>query len=179
MHLIFYFLISCLSLILIIIIIYLIYKLERKPRANQKINNLFKEIVDEYKSANVKFTKIKDKCYDYYLETLTSIYYIKIIYNYECYEISLNSRYLWQYKKDVNDEKIRFIPDVIDFVNFNPTDEKKAVYKMCLIYPNSRSLLIYLNESELAFVRPEQQIYGIHFITYERLNSNHSYIEGR
>ncbi len=170
-----------LCLVFVVIISYLGYAFKRVKTAHYKIESLFTQILNEHKSPANKFQKNKDKnnCYDYYLETLTTIYYVKVLYNYNCYEISINSRYLWQYKTEAQDEKIRFWPNVVDFVNFNPHDEKKSVVKLCLIYPNSRSLLVYLNESEIAFVRPEQVLYGINFITYERLNSNHNYIEGR
>ena len=174
-----YFIIVLIGLILFFLVIYVVMRFLRYYGSKKKVETLFKNILEEHKTTNNIFKKAKNKPYDYYIETLTSIYYVKVIYNYNCYETSINSAYLWQYKVDINDDKIRFWPNVVDFVNLNCHNDKKQVYKLCLIYPNTRSLLYYLNESELAFVRTEEAVYGINFITYERLVNEHNFIEGR
>lgn len=164
-------------LVIAIIAIYLGVHFKRKSNAINNIEGLLQEILDEHKSQANKFIKSKkNECYDYYLETLTDIYYIKVLYNFNNYEISINSRYKWQYKTDITDEKLRFVEGITEFVNFHSKELKKKVTKLCLIYPNSSSLLYYINESDIAFVRPEEALYGINFITYERLNSNHNLI---
>lgn len=162
--------------IFLLFLVYVIYRFYRYKIAKIKIEELLTAILNEHKNPNNRLIKEKKKIYDYYLETLTTNYYIKVIYNYNNYEISINSRYSWQYKKDINDDKIRFIDGVVDFVNFKPFDKKKETVKLCLIYPNSRSLLYYINEPDISFIRPEEFLYGIKFITYERLNNNHNYI---
>ncbi len=164
------------SVLILILLAYIIFYTRRKIIAKNRIENLFETILNEHKNQVNKLIKSNNKCYDYYLETLTNIYYIKVIYNFSNYEISINSEFSWQYIKDANDTKIHFIEDIFDFVTFKASDPKKTVTKLCLIYPNSRSLLYYINESDIAFVRPEEALYGINFITYERLNSNHNYI---
>ncbi len=168
--------ISVISAIVLVLIIYAVIKATMKKKAKLKVCNLLEEIANEYKTSSGKLIKEKNKPYDYYLETVSNIYYIKVIYNYSCYEISINSKYKWQYRKDIYDEKIRFIEGITDFVNMKFQSQKKEVKKICLIYPNSRSLLYYINESDIAFVNAEEPLYGINFVTYEQLLANHDYI---
>ena len=53
----------------------------------------------------------------------------------------------------------------------------KGIKKIYIIYPNSRSLLKYVNECEMEFVTPETDIYGTQVITYLALNEDLSLIK--
>ena len=57
-------------------------------------------------------------------------------------------------------------------------DEKKEKkkymknIKMYIVYPNARSLLMYINECEMKFVNPNTDVYGTNVVTYQELEKN-------
>ena len=59
----------------------------------------------------------------------------------------------------------------------NPDEEKKEKkfkknIKMYIIYPNARSLLMYINECEMKFVNPKTDVYGTRVVTFVDFSKN-------
>ena len=50
-------------------------------------------------------------------------------------------------------------------------DDKDTV-KLYIIYPNAKTLLIYVNECEMEFVSPKTDVYGTRIVTFVNLLQN-------
>ena len=81
------------SVLILILLAYIIFYTRRKIIAKNRIENLFETILNEHKNQVNKLIKSNNKCYDYYLETLTNIYYIKVIYNFSNLSVYLKNLY--------------------------------------------------------------------------------------
>lgn len=114
----------------------------------------------------------KKDCYDYKLTRNDTIYLIKIIYNYSKLEISVNNKNHWELNDKVvaskkSGTKLEGIYDLINKQDFSFELPMKKVY---LIYPSSKVLLKAVNESELNFIQPNTDCYGVHLIKYDEIN---------
>lgn len=168
------------------------------------VDNLLNKIV----SANegYELNKSAEAEYDYQLKTNKTVYYFKVIPNFDSEEITINNSVKWQLRKSFNDETMRFVPDVEGFMRYeipsdleiNDAPKKKAKkeeemtfsdleldiegkkeekqymknIKMYIVYPNARSLLMYINECEMKFVNPNTDVYGTRVVTFQELEKN-------
>ncbi len=170
------------------------------------VDNLLNKIV----SANegYELNKSAEAEYDYQLKTNKTVYYFKVIPNFDSEEITINNSVKWQLRKSFNDETMRFVPDVEGFMRYEipsdleindaPKNKKKAKkeeemtfsdleldiegkkeekqymknIKMYIVYPNARSLLMYINECEMKFVNPNTDVYGTRVVTFQELEKN-------
>ena len=62
---------------------------------------------------------------------------------------------------------MNFVPNVDKLMRLDLEDPKSR--KLYIIYPNATSLLKYINECEMVFVRPETDVYGTNVISYAGL----------
>ena len=116
--------------------------------------------------------------YDFILDTPNFKYFIKVIPNFASYEITINNSIKWQIRRSYTDESLNFANGVEEFMRYDiPNQAGKTTKKIYIIYPNSRSLLKYVNECEMEFVTPETDIYGTQVITYLALNEDLSLIK--
>lgn len=150
-----------------------------------KMSNDVAEILTKITTANenceyekIYHTKNDKIAYDYTLDTPNFKYYFKVIPNFSAYEITVNNSIKWQIRRSYTDESLNFANGVEEFMRFDPpainNKENKKVY---IIYPNSRSLLKYVNECEMEFITPDTDIYGTRVITYLTLSENIDLIE--
>ncbi len=167
------------------------------------VDNLLNKIVASNEGYELK--KSTEAEYDYQLKTNKTVYYFKVIPNFDSEEITINNSVKWQLRKSFNDETMRFVPDVEGFMRYEiPSDieindhpKKKAKkeeemtfsdleldklekeekqymknIKMYIVYPNARSLLMYINECEMKFVNPNTDVYGTRVVTFQELEKN-------
>lgn len=152
--------------LIIIIILLITFKSCRKLWA-------LKKIAEKFKLAGYTITDAKIKGIDFLAVKDNKKYVIKVVYNFDCAEISVNSKNFWQKNKGAvaSRKSGNKIPNVYDLINLdlksnNLTDFKKVH----IIYPNAQSLVHVLNECEIAFITPETKVYGTFFYNFKDLN---------
>ena len=171
-----------LAIILVILTISLIIILKmvsvnRKKKMYLAVEELLNEYVKE-DPLYVKLEKSSSLEYDYILTTKEVKCYIMIIPNFQMGEISINAPTKWIYRKSYNDEYSHFVPRVDRLMRFEPPFEAGLrIKRLYIIYPSSKSLLRYINECEMEFVRPETDINGTSVITYAYLKEHKDSIE--
>lgn len=151
----------------------------RQRRGYSDILKLLEEIATESKMTSYKLALKKSPIYDIYFETLTHTYYIKVIFNFQSLDICLNNPYKWELGQSEFNESPKFVDGVERLIDFKPPKTRKENKKIFLIYKNSRSIMRYINECELNFIYPQDEINGCNIITYMELLAEHSLIEGR
>lgn len=111
-----------------------------------------------------------NKIYDYKLESNDCIYLIKIVYNFDCLEISVNNKNHWEYNsKVVSSKKGIKINDIYDLINTNYEFDKQYK-KIYLVYPNAKTIIKAINESEHNVVIPTLNCYGVNIIKFDEIN---------
>jgi len=131
--------------------------------SRNKIKNLLKE-----KLSNLESSK---GMYDFKGTKSGKTYLIKIINNYSCAEININSKNYFQINLGaVSSRKSgKKIERVYDLINSTDSDDIVKVY---LIYPNSLQLMKVLNECEMKIINGNDIVYGCRFITFDELITN-------
>lgn len=143
------------------ILFILISKIIRKIKAKEMIYN---------KLSLIGPTKInKSKVYDYEVEYNKTKHLIKVIYNFNNYEITINSKNNWILNdKDVRSKKTGTkLTNIYDLVN----DDNSIGNKIYLVYPASRVLMLSVNESELAFIYPTMNCYGVNLVNFDEVQN--------
>ncbi len=117
-------------------------------------------------------TKEKDKIYDYLVDTKDFVYCIKVIYNFNNLEISVNNKNYWQLNDKVISSKKSGtkLEGIYDLVNDEKLKFDKPHKKVYLVYPNSKILVRAVNESELAFIHPNTDCFGVNLIKFTELD---------
>ena len=178
-----YFVIGAGALFLLILILVLINAIVTKRKTNKMFNDILNILnALKNKNKNIKIEKIShfkndNLPYDFYIETEKYNYYIKVIPNYNDYEITINNSIKWQIRRSYTDESLNFVPGVEEFIRYDFAKENKENRKVFIIYPSSKSLLKYVNECEMEFVTPDTDIYGTKVYTYNTLLENNNIIE--
>ncbi len=114
----------------------------------------------------------KNKSYDYELNLGESICLVKVLYNYRNQEISVNNKNYWQLNDKVVSSKRSGtkLEGIYDLVNQTEFPYNKPIKKIYLIYPSARVLLKAVNESELIFITPNVDCYGVNLVKFDELN---------
>lgn len=120
-----------------------------------------------------QFGKVKAvrKTYDYIVDTNSFVFLIKVVYNFAEHEISINNKNYWQLNDTVvaskkSGTKIEGIYDLINNDTFSFNKPHKKVY---VVYPSSRVLVKAVNESELTFITPEMDCYGVNVVKFDEI----------
>lgn len=175
---------SIIVIILILVIICLVIHFGKVSLVNNMYKNvttLLKKIQKEDKGNDLKIitpekkSKRLTQTYDYILETKNNKYYIKVIPNFENHEICINNSVKWQIRRSINDNTMNFVQNIEGLMRFeaNKQDEKK-IRKLYIIYPSSKSLLRYINECEMEFVKKDTDVYGCNVVTYKQMYEEHN-----
>lgn len=150
---------------------------KRKKKMFQAIEGLLNEYV-KADPLHAKLDRVNMPEYDYILTTRELKLYIMVIPNFTCGEICINSPTKWQFRRTYKDDIVRFVPRVDKLMRFDPPYEAGLRSKrLYIIYPNSKSLLRYINECEMEFVRPETDLNGTSVVTYQELLEHRDSIE--
>ncbi len=152
-------------------IIYVVKK-QNKMYANitSILDSLAKESADNSYERTIKQKGLQKSLYDFVLRTKNYVYYIKLIPNNNLNEITVQSSVKWQMRKSM--KSTIYISDIEEFMRLRLTDEGKISKKIVLIYPDSKSLLRYINDCELEFITPDTDVYGCNVVTYKQLSEN-------
>ena len=155
-------------LLILFIIIYNLIKKWRTTKMFYDCEKVLQSLIDKNNPNQYKIERINSKePYDYIFRTPKYNYYIQIVPNFGAYEICINNSVKWQIRKSFNDESMNFVPNVDKLMRIDIDDPKAR--KLYIIYPNATSLLKYINECEMVFVRPETDVYGANVIPYAGL----------
>ncbi len=173
--------ICLLSILILTILIILSF------RKNYKIKQMYTNVWNQLENI-INLRKLKDsttlkisedKAYDFYLESRTHIYYIKVVPNFKNDEICVNNKTKWQIIRNMTNANL-FVENIDGLMNLDisyPT--KKIIRKLYIIYPNANVLLKYINECEIVFIYPDTDVYGCNVITYQNLIEHPECIEGK
>lgn len=108
--------------------------------------------------------------YDYIFTTKDTKTYIMLVQNFQEGEIIVNAPTKWQVRRTYEDSSLHFLPRVDKLMRFDPPQEPpKKIKRLYIIYPSTRSLLRYINECEMEFVRPTTDVNGTNIISYSEL----------
>ncbi len=158
-------------LIFLIIALIISYNVFRSWRISKMFNDcdkVLQSLVNPTKANEYKIERITSKePYDYIFKTPNHNYYIQVVPNFGTYEICINNSVKWQIRKSFNDNSMNFVPNVEKLMRLDIDDPKAK--KLYIIYPNATSLLKYINECEMIFVRPETDVYGANVVPYAGL----------
>ena len=139
------------------------------------------DLLNEYVKQDPLYAKLEKSSsmeYDYILTTKEIKAYIMVIPNFHMGEICINAPTKWIYRNAYDDESFRFVARVDRLMLFEPPYEAGLkVKRLYIIYPSSKSLLRYINECEMEFVRPETDINGTSVMTYQFLKEHKDSIE--
>jgi len=157
------------------------YKTNRTNKMYLNINKIFDNLitVDEVNNSYERNFKIKKQSkdkYDYLFITKNYEYYIKVIPNFNLNEITVNSSVKWYVRK--KNKSGYYLTDIEGFIRMDmESQNKKKVRKIIIVYPDSHSLLRYINDCELEFITPKTDVYGCQIITYKELVEHLDLIE--
>ena len=159
--------------IFLIFAIIFIYTKRQQIKCRNNITKLFTKACENKGISEYKFEHVKKDIYDFYFENDSHIYYIKIINNPGNHEICINNAIKWQLRilGDTNG-KINFIENVEGLMRLDLNNKEKKEHKLYIVYPNTRALLKVINECEMVFVNPDNDVYGSTVITYKKLEED-------
>ncbi len=157
-----------LIIIFLSIILILFYNIFKKWSYKKMMNDcekLFESFINPTEINEYKLYKPQSKeAFDYVFYTPKYNFYIQIVPNFGSHEICINNSIKWQIRKSFNDTSMNFVPNIDKLMRLDIDDPKAK--KIYIIYPNATSLLKYINECEMIFVRPETDVYGTNVIPY-------------
>jgi hypothetical protein len=139
-----------------------------EKKRNESVLNYFKQVLPE-----TELIKSNEKFFQYCFEFNNSIYLIKVLPFDLQHELIITNQYYWCINADLKGWKRSTIPDLFpgvrEFLNYN-VDTQKKVVKMALILPDCHNIIRYLNESDVAKVKPTDLVYGVYFVKAIELN---------
>ena len=139
----------------------LVRKLNKKKR-DESVINYFKQFLPE-----TELIKSKEKFFQYQFEFNNSVYLIKVLPFDLQHELIITNQYFWCNNADLKGWKRSTIPDLFpgvrEYVNYKSDTDKKVI-KMALILPDCHNIIRYLNESDVAKVKPTDLVYGVYFV---------------
>ena len=161
----------------VIIVIIIAISILMKNIHQKQMNKMFAEVeaaLNSLKKNEEEFKLVRCYTYthDYYFETPNYNYYIKVVPNISNAEICVNNAVKWQLRKSINDDAMRFVEGIEPLMRMEFEPSSKPNKKLYIVYPNARSLLKYINECEMVFVKSNTDVYGTNIITYVDLLSN-------
>lgn len=166
---------TSLYLIINLIILALIgFIIARHFYLTKSIENVCEALKANLSKQPEKFTVTKstNKYSELICESNKNIYFVKIIHNMSCGEICVNNSVRWQVRKNKNDSSNTYLKNVMQLMKHDFTEDElknKVPKKIFVVYKDSRSLLMYINESEMVFIKPETNVHGTTVITYKSL----------
>ncbi len=117
---------------------------------------------------------------DYVLENDDRVLYVKAVYVPDHSAITINDRFTWSltygglFSRNQPGKAYpyqRYLSEIETFLKWDLASGKPAL-KVVLICSRTDKIQKYLNESEIAIVKPGELVYDYKFITAERLNDD-------
>lgn len=158
--------ISFIFFICIFILADLFGKLKYKKTINE-ISNKIKELTN---TEDISLYNRND-IYHIHFKVNDLTFYLKLVFSTYDHEFIITNTNKWTVtdnpKQWTRKSKPLFIEDSDSFINLRKDD--KDVRKIVLIYPTSKRVIRYLNESDTVIVNPKENHLGIHFVSYINL----------
>ena len=159
------------SIIILGIAFFVVFTVMKDKNSNKIIEDHLRKISKQY---NMKFSLGVKEEYDYLIENKEVVIYIKKAKIPSNSSVTINARNTWCLRwggKRVGRSypNMRYMKELIPYLICEYQNEKKVI-KVVLIYPDTEVILKYLNESELATVKPLDNNYGtraIRFLDFE------------
>lgn len=150
-------------LIIVVAIGFFAFTIIKKNKTKQKIMNELNVIGPT--------RTVKNNIYDYEVDTPKCVYLVKVVYNYRNLEISVNSKNYWQLNDKIVSSKKggAKIEGIYDLINSKEDLINRPYKKVYLIYPSAKVLVKALNESELTFIYPNTDCYGVHLVKFDEI----------
>lgn len=139
--------------------------------------NLLNKICLSANLDNYVLESVHNNTYDYYLETDSKKFYIKLINNPANQEICVNNAIKWQLRRNAFDKEVKFLDGVENLMRMDLKNDEKTNHKIFIIFPNAGVLLKVINECEMVFITPHTDIYGARIITYKQLLEDNTLLE--
>ncbi len=155
--------------LLVFIALAIIYYAFMRHQKKKMAEDVYELLVDYSKEKEILLSKTKLYEFDYILEDKTSKTYVKIIPNFQNYEILINSKTKWQIKKSANDDSNTMVEGIEIPMLKDVGDGSKEVKKLFIIYPSARMLMMAVNECEYEFIYPDTNVYDSTVLTYKEL----------
>lgn len=154
--------------ILIISIVVIITKKLNKKVQNTMFENVYNVLrkVQNNIPGDSRIVRCYTKTHDFFFETPNRRYYIKIVYNPGNHEICVNNALKWQLRKTLGDDRMHFVEGIEPLMRMEIEPSEKYAKKLYVIYPNTKSLLKYINECEMMFIHPNTDVYGTNIIRF-------------
>lgn len=160
-------------LVAAIIIAFYLFRRYQYKEMKLKVENLLTTYIEKlsFQSNDEKMTirKTKDYDFNFILEDDKATIYVKLVPNFQNYEILVNSRTKWQIIKSVYDDKIHLVEGIELPMTKQFNNADKLVKKLFIIYPQARTLMHALNECEYEFIYPHTSVYGCQIILFKDL----------
>ncbi|MDY0209811.1 MAG: hypothetical protein RBQ91_00190 [Acholeplasma sp.] len=118
-----------------------------------------RRVIDHLSEIGV-LTETKLKSHDYEMTVKGSHYKIKLVYTPGAHEVSFNSKRHWQVFTPSNKK-------MLETNGFYELEGKKVI----VIYPNPGKIVKYINENEIVFVKPNMDVFGMHVINCDQIDS--------
>lgn len=115
-------LIFCIFIIALLSLL-VFYNIMKNYKIKQMYTNVYsvlQKIIDDRKIKDFSVLKVsEDKKYDFYLETRTHLYYIKVLQNHKNHEICINNKIRWQLINHLDTKKAVFMSGVSGLMNLD------------------------------------------------------------
>lgn len=115
----------------------------------------------------VQITPAKVSFFDFHLERGDTTYLLKVIPFDSNHELIITNQYFWCVNSDLKGWKRSTVPDLVsgvkEFIDYKPETSNKIV-KIAMIFPTCYNITRYLNESDVAIVKPRDLVYGVYFV---------------
>ena len=142
-------------------------------KLNKKVQNImFENVYNVLKDVqnnipgDSRIVRCYTKTHDFYFESPNRRYYIKVIHNPGNHEICVNNALKWQLRKSLGDDRMHFVDGIEPLMRMEVEQSTKPAKKLYIIYPNTKSLLKYINECEMIFIHPTTDVYGTNIIRF-------------
>ena len=151
--------------------------MHKRKKMRLAVEALLKEYVEkDIENNSLEKSLVPD--YDYIFTTKDAKIYIMLVSNFTEGEICINAPTKWQVRRNYEDTSLHFVPRVDRLMRFEPPyEEGKKTKRLYIIYPATRSLLRYINECEMEFVRPTTDVNGTNVISYSELLDHKDFID--
>ena len=163
-----YILIGLVVIVILIITVSSISKKLNKKVQNAMFDNVYNVLrkVQDNIDGDSRIVRCYAKTHDFYFETPNKRYYIKVVFNPGNHEICVNNALKWQLRRAVQDDRMHFVEGIEPLMRMEIEPSVKEAKKLYIIYPNTRSLLKYINECEMIFIHPNTDVYGTNIIRF-------------
>lgn len=148
-----------------IILLFAVLTIYFERKRNQKVKEFLEKVGKEQ---GYTIREASDKTYDYELINEDSKLLIKLVFVPANSSITINSKNTWclRYGGTAHHggySNMKYLNKLIPFLEKEVTGKDK---KILLVYPDTNKIQRYLNESEIAILKPGEKVYDYRVITY-------------